>query len=133
MYAPLIRILTASICSVAVTPGSRERAVSSECGSVNGATISRSAWSVRRSGATAGECDPASAGTRETAIRRALVSMVMPGRTGALPVVGRTTGRLRTDGAAPADRSPPGGALSTADENSDEGPEHREHGNGGRR
>jgi hypothetical protein len=43
VYAPLIRILTASICSVAVTPGSRDRAVSSERGSVNGATISRSA------------------------------------------------------------------------------------------
>ena len=49
---PLIRILTASIRSAATMPGSAVTAPSSECGSENGATMSRSAWTVWRSGAT---------------------------------------------------------------------------------
>ena len=50
---PLTRILTASIRSAATIPGSRDTAVSSPADSENGATMSRSAWTLRRSGATA--------------------------------------------------------------------------------
>src|SRR5262249_26025186 len=54
VYAPLIRIRTASTCSVTVTPGSRESAAASFGDSEKGATMSRSACTVRRSGATRG-------------------------------------------------------------------------------
>jgi hypothetical protein len=50
---PLTFILTASIGSAATMPGSRDTAASSPPGSENGATMSRSGWIVRRSGATA--------------------------------------------------------------------------------
>ncbi len=56
--APLTGILTASIRSACTSPGSRDTAVSSPAGSENGATTSRSAWTVRRSGATGARRGP---------------------------------------------------------------------------
>src|SRR5215472_15935531 len=123
VYAPLIRIRTASIRSVAVTPGSRDTAASSLRDSENGATMSRSAWYDRRSGATEGRAAVRANGTGEPDIRRA-PDWVSPGSTGVSPVDGRTCGKLnrevandedpRAGLAAPDGPSEPrGAALST--------------------
>ena len=53
---PFTRILAASTRSAATTPGSFRTAAAMLLRSVVGATTSRSAWSSRRSGATAGAC-----------------------------------------------------------------------------
>jgi hypothetical protein len=103
VYAPLIRIRTASICSVTVTPGSRDTAAASFGDSEEGATISRLACTVRRSGATGGgRVVPSQAvGTAELDIGAPPAPRASPGLTGESPVDGRTLGRLNRERADP--------------------------------
>ena len=63
----------------------------------NGATISRSAWTLRRSGATRGSA--AAARAVGTASSLALVPRVSPGATGDDPVDGLTVGRPKAEDA----------------------------------
>src|ERR1700722_3077692 len=86
---------SASIRSVATTPGIRLTSAVSLGDSENGATMSRSAWTLRRSGATLGSA----------------------AATGAEPVEGRTEGRPNEGAAASAPTVtgwPEGAELSTA-------------------
>src|SRR3984957_2614972 len=95
---PLTDIRTASIRSAATTPGIRPTSAVSLGDSENGATMSRSAWTLRRSGATLG-CAAADGDAMGTASSLALFPLASPGGTGAEPVEGRTEGRPN-DGAA---------------------------------
>ena len=95
---PLTGIRTASIRSDATTPGIRPTFAARLSGSENGATMSRSACTVRCSGATWGSAAAMTRSGRASSL--ALLPMASPGATGADPVDGLTAGRPNPGAAA---------------------------------
>ena len=132
--APLTGIRNASMRSACTMPGSLPTAATSPPGSENGATTSRSGWTLRRNGATGARRAAVgwTAGTGEPDRSRAPAPTVSgtPAMTAAPPVDGRTAGSPSC-GEPGGTAESCGGPLSTATRTAGHGAQGSKHGEAG--